>query len=601
MNITHQHLREKFSSFWEKRGHAEVPPIPLVLENDPTTLFNGSGMQQLVPYLLGQEHPLGKRLYNIQRSFRSQDIEEVGDNRHTTFFEMMGNWSLGDYFKEEQLAWFWEFLTKELGLPKEKLYVTVFAGNKQIPKDEESIAIWKKLGVSDDHIFSYPAEKNWWSRAGIPENMPPGEPGGPTSEVFYEFTDIKHNSVFGKECHPNCDCGRFLEIGNSVFMEYKKIENPGGTEKGLEELPKKNVDFGGGLERILAAVNNDPDVFKTDILWPMVESLKTLSNKEYDEKTRPPMRIIADHLRASVVLIADGVTPSNKDQGYVLRRLIRRSIRYGRNLDLEKGFTSKLAGSAVEIFTAAYPHVKEKQQFIKQELLREEEKFSNTLSRGLKEFQKIAEKKKKISGTDAFYLYETYGFPVEVTKEIADEQEIVIDLKGFEEEKQKHQETSRKGAEHKFKGGLVDQSAQTVKLHTATHLLHQSLRMVLGTHVQQKGSNITAERLRFDFSHSDKMTTDQIKQVEEMVNEQIGKNLAVSKKVTTYDEAIKEGALAFFGERYPEKVNVYSVGSFSKEICGGPHVANTKELGRFKIIKESSAGAGIRRVYAILF
>ena len=593
--FSHPQLRDRFSSFWQKRDHKEVPPIPLVLENDPTTLFNGSGMQQLVPYLLGQEHPLGTRLYNIQRSFRTQDIEEVGDNRHTTFFEMMGNWSLGDYFKKEQLAWFWEFLTKELGLPKEKLYVTVFEGNKEVPKDEESISLWKALGVPDNHIFSYPAEKNWWSRAGVPNNMPVGEPGGPTSEVFYEFTEVKHDSAFGKECHPNCDCGRFLEIGNSVFMEYKK------TEEGLEELPKKNVDFGGGLERILAAVNNDPDVFKTDILWPIIEKIKSLSGKEYDKNNQSSMRVIADHMRASVMLIADGVTPSNKDQGYVLRRLIRRSIRHARNLDLKKGFTSHLAQPVVEIFESAYPHVKEKSETILKELSREEEKFSNTLNRGLKEFQKIAENKKRISGKDAFHLYETYGFPVEVTKEIADEQKILIDLIGFEEEKQQHQEASRKGAEHKFKGGLVDQSAQTVKLHTATHLLHQALRTILGSHVQQKGSNITGERLRFDFSHPDKMTDAQIKQVEETVNEKISKKLSVSKRVTTYDEAIKEGALAFFGERYPEKVNVYSIGSFSKEICGGPHVKNTEELGKFKIIKESSAGAGIRRAYAILF
>ncbi|HLB60518.1 MAG TPA: alanine--tRNA ligase [Patescibacteria group bacterium] len=593
--FSHPQLRDRFSSFWQKRDHKEVPPIPLVLENDPTTLFNGSGMQQLVPYLLGQEHPLGTRLYNIQRSFRTQDIEEIGDNRHTTFFEMMGNWSLGDYFKKEQLAWFWEFLTKELGLPKEKLYVTVFEGNKEVPKDEESISLWKALGVPDNHIFSYPAEKNWWSRAGVPNNMPVGEPGGPTSEVFYEFTEVKHDSAFGKECHPNCDCGRFLEIGNSVFMEYKK------TEEGLEELPKKNVDFGGGLERILAAVNNDPDVFKTDILWPIIEKIKSLSGKEYDKNNQSSMRVIADHMRASVMLIADGVTPSNKDQGYVLRRLIRRSIRHARNLDLKKGFTSHLAQPVVEIFESAYPHVKEKSETILKELSREEEKFSNTLNRGLKEFQKIAENKKRISGKDAFHLYETYGFPVEVTKEIADEQKILIDLIGFEEEKQQHQEASRKGAEHKFKGGLVDQSAQTVKLHTATHLLHQALRTILGSHVQQKGSNITGERLRFDFSHPDKMTDAQIKQVEETVNEKISKKLSVSKRVTTYDEAIKEGALAFFGERYPEKVNVYSIGSFSKEICGGPHVKNTEELGKFKIIKESSAGAGIRRVYAILF
>ncbi|KKS20722.1 MAG: Alanine-tRNA ligase [Candidatus Roizmanbacteria bacterium GW2011_GWC2_41_7] len=593
--MKHTDLRNNFSKFWEDKNHKEIPPIPLVLENDPTTLFNGSGMQQLVPYLLGQEHPLGTRLYNIQRSFRTQDIEEVGDNRHTTFFEMMGNWSLGDYFKEEQLAWFWEFLTKELGLPKEKLYVTVFEGNKEVPKDEESISIWKKLGIKSDHIHAYPAEKNWWSRAGIPENMPEGEAGGPDSEVFYEFTQVQHDPKFGKECHPNCDCGRFLEIGNSVFIQYKK--NGMGQ---LEELPKKNVDFGGGLERILAAMTNDPDVFKIDVLWPIIEKIKSLSGKEYDKNNQSSMRVIADHMRASVMLIADGVTPSNKDQGYVLRRLIRRSIRHGRDLNLTQGFTAQLAQSAMSIFKTAYPQVNKHEQKIVQELTNEEQKFQLTLSRGLKEFERMIKTHKKLTAGDAFFLYESYGFPVEVTKELADEKNISIDLKGFNEEKMKHQTASRQGSQGKFKGGLADQSEQTVKLHTATHLLHQSLRTILGIHVQQKGSNITAERLRFDFSYPDKMTDVQIKQVEDMVNEQISKNLSVSKRVTTYDEAIKEGALAFFGERYPEKVSVYSVGSFSKEICGGPHVTNTKELGHFRITKESSAGAGIRRIYAIL-
>ena len=599
MNMTHQQLRDTFSSFWKKRSHVEVPPIPLVLENDPTTLFTGSGMQQLVPYLSGQEHPLGTRLYNIQRSFRSQDIEEVGDNRHTTFFEMMGNWSLGDYFKEEQLSWVWEYLTKELQLSPEKLYVSCFEGNSDVPKDAVSERIWKKLGLQDNHILFYDAKKNWWSRAGEPKHMPAGEIGGPDSEVFYDFgEELKlHEQSAWKHtpCHPNCDCGRFLEIGNSVFIQYKK--NPDGS---LSELPKKNVDFGGGLERQLAAVNNDPDVFRTDVLWPIVESIQQLSGKHYDPEHQPAMRVIADHMRASVLLIADGVRPSNTEQGYVLRRMIRRAVRFAAGLNLSEGFTTVLAKTVGELLVTAYPHIMHQQRIIASTLLAEEQKFKRTLSHGLQEFDRMVSKNKRISGKDAFLLYESYGFPVEITSELATEKGISIDLEGFSEEKQRHQNVSRKGLDKKFKGGLADQSEQTIKLHTATHLLHQALRDILGTHVQQKGSNITAERLRFDFSHTEHVTDEQVKQIEKIVNEKITLDLPVSKKVTTYNEAIAEGALAFFGERYPEKVNVYTIGDYSKEICGGPHVEHTQQLGRFSIQKEQSAGSGLRRMYAIL-
>jgi len=599
MNMTHQQLRDTFSSFWKKRSHVEVPPIPLVLENDPTTLFTGSGMQQLVPYLSGQEHPLGTRLYNIQRSFRSQDIEEVGDNRHTTFFEMMGNWSLGDYFKEEQLSWVWEYLTKELQLSPEKLYVSCFEGNSDVPKDAVSERIWKKLGLQDNHILFYDAKKNWWSRAGEPKHMPAGEIGGPDSEVFYDFgEELKlHEQSAWKHtpCHPNCDCGRFLEIGNSVFIQYKK--NPDGS---LSELPKKNVDFGGGLERQLAAVNNDPDVFRTDVLWPIVESIQQLSGKHYDPEHQPAMRVIADHMRASVLLIADGVRPSNTEQGYVLRRMIRRAVRFAAGLNLSEGFTTVLAKTVGELLVTAYPHIMHQQRIIASTLLAEEQKFKRTLSHGLQEFDRMVSKNKRISGKDAFLLYESYGFPVEITSELATEKGISIDLEGFSEEKQRHQNVSRKGLDKKFKGGLADQSEQTIKLHTATHLLHQALRDILGTHVQQKGSNITAERLRFDFSHTEHVTDEQVKQIEKIVNEKITLDLPVSKKVTTYNEAIAEGALAFFGERYPEKVNVYTIGDYSKEICGGPHIEHTQQLGRFSIQKEQSAGSGLRRMYAIL-
>src|SRR3989338_1715190 len=556
-------------------------------------------MQQLVPYLLGQEHPLGKRLYNIQRSFRSQDIEEVGDNRHTTFFEMMGNWSLGDYFKEEQLSWVWEYLTKKLQLSPEKLYVSCFEGNSDVPKDAVSERIWKKLGLQDNHILFYDAKKNWWSRAGEPKHMPAGEIGGPDSEVFYDFgEELKlHEQSAWKHtpCHPNCDCGRFLEIGNSVFIQYKK--NPDGS---LSELPKKNVDFGGGLERQLAAVNNDPDVFRTDVLWPIVESIQQLSGKHYDPEHQPAMRVIADHMRASVLLIADGVRPSNTEQGYVLRRMIRRAVRFAAGLNLSEGFTTVLAKTVGELLVTAYPHIMHQQRIIASTLLAEEQKFKRTLSHGLQEFDRMVSKNKHISGKDAFLLYESYGFPVEITSELATENGISIDLEGFSEEKQRHQNVSRKGLDKKFKGGLADQSEQTIKLHTATHLLHQALRDILGTHVQQKGSNITAERLRFDFSHTEHVTDEQVKQIEKIINEKITLDLPVSKKVTTYNEAIAEGALAFFGERYPEKVNVYTIGDYSKEICGGPHIEHTQHLGRFSIQKEQSAGSGLRRMYAIL-
>lgn len=601
---SHNDLREAFAKFWQERGHREIPPIRLVPENDPTTLFTGSGMQQLVPFLLGQEHPLGTRLYNIQRSFRSQDIEEVGDNRHTTFFEMMGNWSLGDYFKEKQLSWLWEFLTITLGLPKELLYVTVFEGNKDVPKDEESIRIWKKLGVADDHIHAYPAKKNWWSRAGEPEKMPTGEVGGPTSEVFYEFKEIKHDLKFGKICHPNCDCGKFIEIGNSVFMTHKKQK-----DGALTELPKKNVDFGGGLERLLMAIYNTPDVFKTDA-FP-ITTLEKLSGKKYgtDETLTRSFRILADHLRAATMLLGDGVMPSNTEQGYVLRRLIRRAIRFSKNLELTASFTTEVAKEVIHSFEKPYPHLKTQKEKIMEELSREEQKFQKTLTRGLGEFERMA-KNNTLTGKDAFFLYESYGFPIEITQELAQERNIKLDLKEFEEEKKRHQEVSKKGMEKKFRGGLADHSENTVKLHTATHLLHNALRTILGPEVGQKGSNITGERLRFDFSFPRALTKEELKQVEKMINKRVGEGHEVWFEVLDKNEALKLGALAFFGEKYWEKVNVYFIGekgaqrarekAFSKEFCGGPHVTNTKDIGHVTITKEESAGSGIRRIYAVI-
>jgi len=571
LSMTTDEVREKYLKFFEARGHKRITPAPLVLENDPTTLFTSSGMQPLVPYLMGETHPEGKRLVDSQPSIRTVDIEEVGDNRHLTYFEMLGNWSLGDYFKEEQLNWIWEFFTEGLSLAREKLWITVFEGGGGVARDEESVEIWKKIGIGQERIFYYPAEKNWWSRSGTPEQMPINEIGGPTSEVFYEFESIKHDKKFGEKCHPNCDCGRFLEIGNSVFMVYKK------TKDGLGELPNKNVDFGGGLERLVMAVNDNPDLYQIDVFQRFIGPLEALTGKSYDSFQRE-MRIVADHIRASEALVKTDVVPGNKLQGYVLRRLIRRAAVKMRNL---KGNLQKT--------DLSFDFTDGVRQVVEEEV----ERFGKTLDRGLKEMEKI----KKIDEKKAFDLYQSYGFPLEITQEIFAEKGQRIDKDKFEAEFEKHKEKSRTAAGGMFKGGLADKSEETTRFHTATHLLHESLRRVLGEHVQQKGSNITSERLRFDFSHSKKLTNEEIKKVEEMVNEQITKNLPVKAETMTVKEALDSGALGFFSERYKEKVKAYSIGDFSKEICGGPHVAATGEIGRVRIIKEESLAAGVRRIY----
>ena len=565
-------IRRKFIEFYKARGHIQIPSESLVPENDPTTLFVSAGMQPLITNILGVPHPLGKRLVNSQKAIRMQDIEEVGNNRHTTFFEMLGNWSLGDYFKKEQLSWIWEFLTKELHLAKDRLCVSVLEG------DHESVAIWKQLGIPQEKIYSYDVSKNWWSRAGVPDKMPPGEPGGPDSEVFFEFTQVPHDLKFGKVCHPNCDCGRFMEIANSVFMQYRKKKD--GT---LEELPNKNVDFGGGLERMTAATNNDPDVFQTDLFAGLVSSAGDIRAR----------RIVADHIKAAVMMMADGVLPSNKLQGYVLRRLIRRAILYARPLGLS---VEKLVVPAAEIYKDAYPAVLQQSHEIKLLVVEETLRFGRTLERGLKE----VEKSDIIDGKTAFYLYESFGFPWEMTEELAREKGQIVDREGFEQEFREHQRKSRTAAAGMFKGGLADHSEEVIKLHTATHLLHQALRTILGSHVSQKGSNITAERLRFDFSHPTKVTDDELKRISDLVNQKIREDLPVTFNIMDKDEAIANGALAFFGERYGDKVKVYSIGDFSKEICGGPHVDKTGVLGSFTITKEESLGAGIRRIYATL-
>ena len=565
--ITSDQVREKYLKFFEKRGHVIIPPAPLVLEKDPTTLFTSSGMQPLVPYLMGQKHELGTRLVDSQPSIRLQDIDEVGDNRHTTYFEMLGNWSLGDYFKEEQLPWIWEFLTKELGLSKEKLYVSIFEGTSDVPEDTTAFNIWKSLGVSEDHIFEYGVKKNWWSRSGTPDQMPAGEIGGPDSEIFFDFgEELKLHEVSefkDEKCHPNCDCGRFLEIGNSVFIQYKKEDGK------LVELSQKNVDFGGGLERITAALNNDPDVFKTDIFWPTIQKLEKITSKQYDDQKKT-FRIIADHLRASTALINAGVVPSNKMHGYILRRLIRRiATKFDQ---IEKITENKI-------------------------ILEEVSKFKVSLDKGLKEINKI----EKITGKIAFDLYQSYGFPLELTVELFEEKGQKVDLEEFRTEFEKHKDASRSTSKGMFRGGLEDHSEETTKLHTATHMLHASLRKVLGDSVSQKGSHITAERLRFDFSYPEKLTDEQVEKVMDLINQNIDADLPVSFVETTPDEAIKKGALHFFAEKYGEKIKMYTIGSdkdfFSREICGGPHVTSTGLLGRARMIKQEKIGSGIIRIY----
>lgn len=618
--MTSNELREKFIAYYQEKGHAVLPSAALIPENDPTTLFTGSGMQPLIPYLLGEKHPLGTRLVDSQQCFRVNDIEEIGDSRHTTFFEMLGNWSLGDYFKKEQIPWIFGFLVDVIGIDPQRLYVTAFSGDLSIgiPKDETSVEIWTNLfvqkgvvataidlgteenayqtGMQGGRIFYY-GSKNWWSRSGTPETMPVGEPGGPDSEMFYEFPDVEHDKKFGEHCHPQCDCGRFIEIGNSVFMEYKK-ESAGVFAK----LAHQNLDFGGGFERILQAANDSADIFlAVDNLKKILDALQEKSGRNYtDLSAKKSFRVIADHMRAAVFLISNGITPSNTDRGYILRRLIRRMVRHCDLLGVEEGFLAPISRIVVESYVAIRPILGEQEALIAQTINDEEQKFRKTLKSGLKEFEKrvMGLGKKSLNGEEAFYFYQSYGFPLEVMSELCQENGIQFNQSEFEREFEKHQALSRSGTEKKFAGGLADASEQTTKLHTATHLLHAALRKVLGEHVGQKGSNITAERLRFDFSHPAKMTSEEIKLVEEMVNNQIQRSLPVTKEVTTPDAAKAAGALGFFTEKYGDQVSVYSMGDFSKEICGGPHVQNTGELKSFKIIKEEAVSAGIRRIKA---
>ena len=589
-------LRSKFLKFFEKKGHKIIPSASLVpsekveLAGTQRVLFTTAGMHPLVPYLLGEPHPAGSRLTNVQKSLRTDDIDEVGDSWHNTFFEMLGNWSLGDldskgsadtkggYWKEEAISWSYEFLTKELGIAQEKLWVTVFGGDSDSPKDEESIEIWKKIGILEDRIIALPKKDNWWG--------PVGQTGpcGPDTEMFVDVTGKSH----GWNCQPGDNCGRFSEVWNDVFMEYDK--QPDGTYK---KLKQRNVDTGMGVERTTAVLQGKDNVYDTELFSPSIQKLENMS-ANWNLKSA---RIIADHIRASVFLVADGVIPSNTDRGYVLRRLIRRAIRHGRLLGINENLVHQIAKEVIPIYEEVYLELRENIKTIHEELTGEEAKFQKVLTAGLKEFEKLGE---EITGKDAFFLYETYGFPPELTFELVEEKGLKIDRTDFNEEFKKHQETSRAGAKQKFAGGLADHSSITIRGHTATHLLHQALRDVLGPQVHQTGSNITADRIRFDFSYGQKLSPEQIKEAEDIVNKKIKEDLKVQKTLMTQEEADKKGAIGLFQEKYEDKVSIYQIGNYSTEYCGGPHVKHTGEVGKFKIIKEEGLGAGNRRIKATL-
>jgi len=640
-----QELRKKFLDFFRAKGHTIIPSASLVPnETDPTVLFTTAGMHPLIPYLTGEKHPKGKRLVNVQKCLRTGDIEDVGDSSHNTFFEMLGNWSLGDYFKNDSIKWSWEFLTdkKWLGISPEKIKVTVFEGDNNASRDDESIKIWrecfKKSGISSEvydkekgnnktaRIFPLPKKDNWWG--------PAGETGpcGPDTEIFIDLGKPINSEKCsnGDECQPGCGCGRYVEIWNNVFMEFNK-QRTVNSEQEYEyvKLKQKNVDTGMGLERMLAVLNGLDNVYETELFQLIIEKIQslekialtpTLSQRERGNKKS--YRIIADHIKAAVFIISDGVAPSNVGRGYVLRRLIRRAVRHGKILGIEKNFTKQIAEAAVGIYKETYPEIEGNKEKIFGELEKEEEKFRKTLKRGLRKFNDYVLRKKPkgkyerkgvaldqrlLYGSDAFDLYQTYGFPKEMMQEICKEKNIEFDEEGFQEELKKHQELSRTASAGKFKGGLADGGEKVKKLHTATHLLLAALREILGEHVYQKGSNITAERLRFDFSHPEKLSDEQKQKVEDLVNKIIKKNLPVSFKEVSLDEAKKMGATGVFEAKYGDKVKVYTIGDsaqgespFSREICGGPHAERTGELGRFKIKKEQSSGAGVRRIKAVL-
>ncbi len=580
-------LKKKFLEFFEEKGHAIISSASLIPEHDPTVLFTTAGMHPLVPYLMGQPHPQGKRLVNCQKCIRTGDIDDVGDPSHLTFFEMLGNWSLGDYFKEDAIKWSFEFLTERLGLDKDRLSVTCFAGDKDAPKDTESAEIWESVGIPNERIYFMPKKDNWWG--------PAGETGpcGPDTEMFYDTGRKK----CGKDCKPGCGCGKYFEIWNDVFMQYHK-----STTGEFELLSQKNVDTGMGLERTAAVLQGKNTVYDIETFTPIVDKIKELANVKLTDKRELSVRIIADHVRAAVFILGDdqGIVPSNLDQGYILRRFIRRAIRHGRLLEINGEFLTELAKIVIGLHKGDYDEFSRNEKFILNELKKEDTKFRASLEKGLHKFE-TAIKDKIISGKDAFLLFQSYGFPLEITEELAKERGLHVDREGFKREYKRHQELSRTGAEKRFKGGLGDHSKETTKLHTATHLLNQALREVLGKKdIYQRGSNITPERLRFDFNFDRKLTKEELQKVEDWVNKRIEEELPVIRKEMSVEEAKKAGAQGVFEQKYGDRVFVYSIGHKSKEICGGPHVENTKELGIFRIKKEESSAAGVRRIKAVL-
>jgi alanyl-tRNA synthetase len=621
-----QQIRNEYLKFFNERQHETIDRAPLILKDDPTTLFTGSGMQPLLPYLLGKEHPKGRRLVDSQTCLRAQDIEDVGDNRHTTFFEMLGNWSMGDYFKEQQIRWFFEFLTEKAGLDPNKIYVTCFIGDEShgIPRDDEAANIWKQvfaekgidakivelgsakngdtLGMQGGRIFFYDDDENWWSRGGGLDKTPIGDPCGPDSEVFYDFGPQNHAEGYGL-AHPASDSGQFMEIGNQVFMQYRRLD-----DGSFESLEHKNVDFGGGLERIAAAANGNPDVYYISLLWPIIEKLQELSGKKYESHTES-MRVIADHLRGATFLAVDGEVPANKEQGYVMRRLLRRAIRFAFDLGIEQNFFEEIVPVIADMYVEDYPEVAAKRDEVVAVLVKEEKVFRQTLRKGLKQLEKFAGS--GLTGAELFTLYDTFGFPVELSTEEAFKQDIQLSKnwrQEFDDKMTEQRIRSQTAAKGTFKGGLGGQTLQHKKYHTATHLMYAALKQVVGDHVTQHGSNITEERLRFDFNNDEKVTREQLDEVEKLVNEWISWDLPVSFQEYPTDQAFEMGAIGAFGDKYGDTVKVYKMGDESKrvsfEICGGPHVDRTGQLAEdgkiFKITKEESSSAGIRRVKAVL-
>ena len=594
--MTGRELKQKYMAFFRGKGHAVISGKSLIPENDPTVLFTTAGMHPLVPFILGEPHPAGRRLVDVQKCIRTGDIEEVGDRHHLTFFEMLGNWSLGDYFKEEAIRFSYEFLTSGewLRFDAARLSVTVFAGDGEVPPDEEAAAVWRRLGIPRERIYFLGREDNWWGPAGQ------SGPCGPDTEMFIDTG----SPPCSPDCRPGCKCGKYFEVWNNVFMQYNKT-----AEGAYLPLAQKTVDTGMGVERTCAMLQGRYSVFETEMLQPILQSIQSVSGAVYgrQEAADRSIRIIADHIRSAVFILGDekGVKPSNLGQGYILRRLVRRAIRHARKLGVERDFLDAPARAAVQINREDYPELERRLELVVSELAQEEKRFLATLQKGEHEFEKLLPNllknpKPVVPGRVAFRLYDTYGFPIELTQELAAEHDLSVDLEGFQEAYGKHQELSKSGAEKIFKGGLADNTEMTRRLHTATHLLHQALRQVLGAHVQQKGSNITPERLRFDFTHSAPLTEGEVRRVEAIANEQIRADLAVSFQTMTLDQARASGAIALFGDKYEEMVKVYSIGGFSREVCGGPHVERTGELGRFVIQKEQSSSAGVRRIRAVL-